>query len=63
MITGYQPFGCPAYAHVPKQNRKKLDSRTCKCIMVGYMEGTKAYQLWDPSTRSVVTSHDVIFDE
>ena len=31
--------------------------------MVGYMEGTKAYQLWDPSTCSVVTSHDVIFDE
>ena len=43
MITDYQPFGCPAYAHVPKQNCKKLDSRTHKCIMVGYMEGTKAY--------------------
>ena len=31
--------------------------------MVDYEVGTKAYQLWDPKTRSIVISWDIIFDE
>jgi hypothetical protein len=31
--------------------------------MVGYEVGTKAYQLWDPTTQSTIISQDVIFDE
>ena len=31
--------------------------------MVGYEVGTKAYQLWDLKTRSIIISWDVIFDE
>ena len=29
-------FGSKAFAHVPNENRKKLDSNTIKCIFVGY---------------------------
>jgi hypothetical protein len=30
-------FGCIAYAHIPKENRKsKLDDRARKCILLGY---------------------------
>ena len=27
-------FGCSAYAHVPKAERRKLDSKTRKCVLV-----------------------------
>ena len=29
-------FGCKAFAHVPKEQRLKLDSKTIPCIFVGY---------------------------
>jgi len=63
LVTAFRPFGCPAYAHVPKANRTKLESKTHKCIMVGYEVGTKTYRLWDPKRRCIVKSQDVIFDE
>jgi len=28
ITTAFRPFGCPAYAHVPKANRTKLESKT-----------------------------------
>ena len=31
--------------------------------MVGYKVGTKAYQLWDPKTQSIIISQDIIFNE
>jgi hypothetical protein len=44
-------------------NPKKLDDRSCRTIFVGYEAGSKAYRLYDPSTRRVHVSRDVIFDE
>ncbi|PSR74861.1 hypothetical protein PHLCEN_2v9495, partial [Hermanssonia centrifuga] len=32
-------------------------------IFVGYKFGSKGYKFWDPSNRSIVYSHDVVFDE
>ena len=56
-------FGCTAYSHIPKDERKKLDSKTRKCIFVSYGEVTKGYRLYDPVKQHVIHSHDVIFDE
>jgi hypothetical protein len=42
---------------------EKLDDRSCRTIFVGYEAGSKAYRLYDPSTRRVHVSRDVIFDE
>ena len=38
-------FGSTAYAHVPKDERQKLDSKSRKCI---YSSETKGYHLYDP---------------
>jgi hypothetical protein len=38
-------FGCDAYAHVPKENRSKLDKKDEKCIFIGYKDGVKGYKL------------------
>jgi len=56
-------FGCKAFAHIPKQNRKKLDAKAIKCIFVGYCSEFKAYKMFDPSTHKVFASEYVIFRE
>ena len=38
-------FGCDAYVRVPKEKRTKLDSKSKKCIFVGYRDGLKGYKL------------------
>jgi len=52
-----------AYAHVSKIKRTKLAPRAKKLKMIGYHDGKKAYRLWDPDTKRVLISCDVVFDE
>ena len=52
-------FGCTAFAHVSKDERKKLDSKARKCIFLGYRSETKGYRLYDPERRRVFHSRDV----
>ena len=57
-------FGCEAYAHVPKELRAKLDPWAKKCIFIGYGQDDQfGYRLWDPESRSVIYSSDVVFNE
>jgi len=42
-VDHLQIFGSPAYIHVPKDKRKKLDSTSIKGIFVGYSLSSKAY--------------------
>jgi hypothetical protein len=50
--SGYKPsvahmriFGCIAYAHVPKEKRRKLDDKSIKCIFIGYSTRNKKLQV------------------
>jgi hypothetical protein len=68
--SGYKPsvahmkvFGCTAYAHVPKEKRRKLDDKSVKCIFIGYSIETRSYRLFDPQAKKVIISRDVVFDE
>ena len=36
-------FGCQAFVHIPNDERKKLDSKSKKCVFVGYETTTKGY--------------------
>ena len=56
-------FGCVAYAHVPKEQRKKLDDKGVKCIFTGYSSESKAYRLYDPLNIKMILSRDVKFLE
>ena len=56
-------FGCTAYAHIPKDERQKLDSKSRKCILLGYGTETKGYQLYDEKCGKVLYSRDVLFNE
>ena len=48
---------------IPKERRNKLDNKLKKCIFIGYMDGIMGYKIWDPITRIVVYSRDVILRE
>ena len=62
-ISSFRIFGCLAYAHVSKETRKKLDSKTRECLFLGYSNTGKAYRLWSYEKQQVITSRDVIFDK
>jgi hypothetical protein len=53
-------FGCTAYAHV---DNGKLEPRAVKCVFLGYGSGVKAYKLWNPETKKVLHSRNVVFNE
>ena len=56
-------FGCIGYAKVDSQHLKKLDNRSRQLVHLGTEPGSKAYRLLDPTTKRMVVSRDVIFDE
>jgi hypothetical protein len=53
-------FGSSAYAHV---DNGKLEPRAVKCIFLGYGSGVKAYKLWNPKTKRILMSRNVVFNE
>ena len=56
-------FGSIAYVHIPDEKRQKLDPKSEKCILIGYSLEQKGYKCYNPSTRKVRVSRDVVFDE
>ncbi len=49
--------------HIPKELRKKLDSKSLKVAFVGYYTHSKVYHFWDTKRRQIIVSRDVIFNE
>ena len=62
-VSYFRIFGSRAFAHVPDPNRRKLDPKAQECIFVGYSKESKAYRLWNPVTKRIVISRDVVFNE
>jgi hypothetical protein len=56
-------FGCPAYVHVDKSQRRKLDDHAWKGVFVGYASKSPAWLVYNLATRRVVSSRNVVFDE
>ena len=56
-------FGCRANVRPAVPHLKKLDDRSKPMVYLGVEEGSKAYRLYDPNTRRIVVSRDVIFEE
>lgn len=56
-------FGCKAFAHVPKEQRTKLDDKSIPCKFIRYGDEEFRYRLWDLVKKKVIKSRDVIFRE
>jgi hypothetical protein len=62
---GYKPevghlrrWGCIVYAHIPKQLRQKLDSKSRKGILVGYDATPYVYRIYDPVKKVILSTRD-----
>lgn len=63
-LSNLRVIGCVAYNMILKHKREgKLTNRATLCYLLGYSPTQKGWKLWDPSTRKIVLSRDVIFDE
>jgi len=62
-VSYFRVFGCKVFVHVPEDKRKKLNPKVIEMTLIGYEPGSKGYRLWNSSTRAIVLSRDVTFDE
>lgn len=62
-LSHIRTFGSPAYMHVPKEKRNKLNVKSKKLILVGYDGYSDNYRLYDKQTRKIFISRDVIVQE
>ena len=44
-LSHLKAFGCDSFMHIPQEGRKKLDSKSEKCIFMRYKHGIKGYKL------------------
>ncbi|CAM8944369.1 unnamed protein product [Rhodiola kirilowii] len=62
-IEHLRVFECLGYAKTEEVGRKKLDDRSRILVHLGTEPGSKAYRLFDPTTKRICVSRDVVFDE
>ena len=62
-VDTLQIFGCLAYSLVDSQKKNKVESKSKNCIFIRFTKGVNGFRLWNPETRSVFTSRDMVFDE
>ncbi|PKI62640.1 hypothetical protein CRG98_016911 [Punica granatum] len=56
-------FGCRASVHIPRDERSKLDAKAKQCIFLGYAHEEFGYRFWDPDSKKIIRSRDVVFFE
>lgn len=62
-VEHFRVFGCVGHVHVPDARRTKLENKSLSCVLLGVSEESKAYRLYDPISKKIVISRDVIFEE
>ncbi|KAK2452968.1 putative mitochondrial protein [Trifolium repens] len=59
----FRVFGCIAHVHIHDSQRKKLDNKSKRCVLLGVSEESKVYKLYDPVDKKIIISRDVVFEE
>ena len=62
-VSHLRIFGSVCFAHIPKDERKKLDAKSRPCFFLGYGDRYKGYRLFDKTRSKIIHSRDVLFDE
>jgi len=62
-VSHLRVFGYIAYVHVHDEKRSKLVPKAEKCVFIGYSLKQKGYRCFNPSTRKLQMSRNVVFDE
>lgn len=62
-VSNLRIFGSEVMMLIPTEKRRKFDKKSKKMILIGFCENVKGYRLYDPITKIIVTSRDVIINE
>jgi hypothetical protein len=63
VVHHLRTFWCIMYVRNTTPHLKKLEDRGRKMILVGYESGSKVYRAYDPITKHVHVTRDMVFDE
>lgn len=59
-IDHLQPFGCKVF-YRNYNNTSKLSTRYSEARLMGYVEGTHNYRVWDLAKRQIIKTRDIVF--
>jgi len=62
-VSQFFVFGSEAWAHIPDEKHKVLETKSEKCTFFGYPKDVKGYRLLSPKTKNVIIRIDVKFSE
>ena len=62
-VSHLREFGCDVWVLDESKNRSKLDPKSKKMILVGFMDGSKSVRYYDARSRSIKVSRNVAFTE
>ena len=62
-LSHLKVFGCITCVDVPDELHTKLDPKAKKCVFIGYSLEQMGYMCYNPLSRQLRTSRDVVFDE
>ena len=62
-ISHFKIFGCECFVHVPNFDKKKLQPKSIKCILLGYNNNIKAYKSYDPEAKKIIVSRNLVLKE
>ena len=60
-VSNIRVFRCKTYVHLPDQKRGTLDRNSVPCIFLGYPDNSKGYKLYNPESKQLLQSKDVMF--
>jgi hypothetical protein len=63
VVHHLRTFGCVVYVWNMMLQLKKLEDRGRKMIFISFESGSKVYRPYDPITKHVHVTHDVVFNE
>ena len=61
--THLRVFGCLCFPLFPSTTIHKLQPRSAPCVFLGYPSSHRGYKCYDLTTRKIIISRHVLFDE
>lgn len=62
-VSYFRVFGCLCHVYIPDNRRTKLDDKSVAGVLLGVSNESKGYRVYNPLTKKIITSRDVVFEE
>lgn len=62
-VQHLRTFGCTAHVKKVWPGQSKLADSSKQMVFIGFKAGSKAYRMYDPESRKLVITRDVVFEE